>query len=192
MFAPICITLLIWPLHYFITFQTEELSCLSSDSGEFGTELFHHESHERCVNDEQQLESWLCVPPDKNHHFWKSKLMDPMICLVIETENILHVIDLREFAGKSNANVERIKGRIIGNAGRARINMENLTSTHISVYGRTVSIIGNSNKLKLAVDAICAISSGGMHGAVYDKLESANRRTKQEKMLLWENQDVLY
>jgi len=31
-----------------------------------------------------------------------------------------------------------------------------------------------------------------MHGAVYDKLESANRRTKQEKMLLWENQDVLY
>ena len=111
---------------------------------------------------------------------------------LLEDENILHVIDLREFAGKSNANVERIKGRIIGNAGRARINMENLTSTHISVYGRTVSIIGSSNKLKLAVDAICAISSGGMHGAVYDKLESANRRTKQEKMLLWENQDVLY
>jgi ribosomal RNA assembly protein len=83
---------------------------------------------------------------------------------LLEDENILHVIDLREFAGKSNANVERIKGRIIG----------------------------NSNKLKLAVDAICAISSGGMHGAVYDKLESANRRTKQEKMLLWENQDVLY
>ena len=69
---------------------------------------------------------------------------------LLEDENILHVIDLREFAGKSNANVERIKGRIIGNAGRARINMENLTSTHISVYGRTVSIIGNSNKLKLA------------------------------------------
>ena len=111
---------------------------------------------------------------------------------LLEDENILHVIDLREFAGKSNANVERIKGRIIGNAGRARINMENLTSTHISVYGRTVSIIGDSSKLKLAVDAICAISSGGMHGAVYDKLESANRRTKQEKMKLWEDQDVFY
>ena len=111
---------------------------------------------------------------------------------LLEGENTLHVIDLREFAGKSNANVERIKGRIIGNAGRARINMENLTNTHISVYGRTVSIIGDSSKLKLAVDAICAISSGGMHGAVYDKLESANRRTKQEKMQLWEDQDVRY
>jgi len=93
---------------------------------------------------------------------------------LLEGENTLHVIDLREFAGKSNANVERIKGRIIGEGGRARKNMENLTSTHISV------------------DAISAISSGGMHGAVYDKLEAANRRTKQEKMQLWEDQDVFY
>ena len=111
---------------------------------------------------------------------------------LLEGENTLHVIDLREFAGKSNANVERIKGRIIGEGGRARKNMENLTNSHISVYGRTVSIIGDASKLRLVVDAISAISSGGMHGAVYDKLEAANRRTKQEKMQLWEDQDVFY
>jgi len=46
--------------------------------------------------------------------------------------------------------------------------------------------------LRLVVDAISSISSGGMHGAVYDKLEAANRRTKQEKMQLWEDQDVFY
>ena len=45
---------------------------------------------------------------------------------------------------------------------------------------------------EMIVDAISAISSGGMHGAVYDKLEAANRRTKQEKMQLWENQDGFY
>lgn len=111
---------------------------------------------------------------------------------LLDGENTLHVIDLREFAGKSNANIERIKGRIIGEGGRARKNMENLTSTHISVYGRTVSIIGDASKLRLVVDAISTISNGGMHGAVYDKLESANRRTKQEKMQLWEDQDVFY
>ena len=43
---------------------------------------------------------------------------------LLKGENALHVIDLREFAGKSNANVERIKGRIIGEGGRARQNME--------------------------------------------------------------------
>ena len=111
---------------------------------------------------------------------------------LLDGENTLHVIDLREFAGKSSANVERIKGRIIGEGGRARRNMENLSGTHISVYGRTVSIIGDASKLRLTVDAISSISSGSMHGVVYDKLEAANRRTKQEKMQLWEDQDVFY
>ncbi|WP_428325725.1 KH domain-containing protein [Nitrosopumilus sp.] len=111
---------------------------------------------------------------------------------LLKGENTLHVIDLREFAGKSNANVERIKGRIIGEGGRARRNMENLSSTHISVYGKTVSIIGDASKLRLAVDAISSISNGSMHGAVYDKLEAANRKEKQEKMKLWEDQDVFY
>jgi ribosomal RNA assembly protein len=112
--------------------------------------------------------------------------------ILLKGENALHVIDLREFAGKSNANVERIKGRIIGEGGRARRNMENLSGTHISVYGRTVSIIGDSSKLRLAVDAISSISSGSMHGAVYTKLEAANRTAKQERMKLWEDQDVFY
>jgi len=106
---------------------------------------------------------------------------------LLDGENTLHVIDLREFAGKSNANVERIKGRIIGEGGRARRNMENLSGTHISVYGRTVSIIGDSSKLRLAVDAISSISSGSLHGTVYSKLEAANRKEKFEKMKLWED-----
>jgi ribosomal RNA assembly protein len=109
---------------------------------------------------------------------------------LLEGENALHVIDLREFAGKSNANIERIKGRIIGEGGKARKNMENLTGTHISVYGKTVSIIGDTSKLRLVVDAISSISNGSIHGAVYNKLEAANRKNKQEKMQLWENQDV--
>lgn len=111
---------------------------------------------------------------------------------LLKGENALHVIDLREFAGKSNANIERIKGRIIGEGGKARKNMENLTGTHISVYGKTVSIIGDTSKLKLVVDAISSISNGSIHGAVYNKLEAANRKSKREKMQLWENQDVFY
>jgi ribosomal RNA assembly protein len=68
--------------------------------------------------------------------------------------------------------------------------MENLTGTLISVYGKTVSIIGDTTKLRLAVDAIASISSGSMHGAVYNKLETANRKVKEERMKLWEDQNV--
>ena len=109
---------------------------------------------------------------------------------LLKGENSLHVIDLREFAGKSTANIERIKGRLIGEGGKARRNMENLSGTIISVYGKTVSVIGDTSKLRLAVDAISSISSGSMHGAVYNKLESANRREKKERMKLWEDQNV--
>ena len=104
-------------------------------------------------------------------------------------ENALHVIDLREFVGKSRAQVERIKGRIIGE-GKARRNMENLSGTHISVYGRTVAIIGSPTQLKLAVNAISSLSGGSMHGSVYNKLETARRQNKLEKLKLWENQNV--
>lgn len=109
---------------------------------------------------------------------------------LLEEGNSLYVIDLREFAGKSSSNIERIKGRLIGEGGRARRNMENLTKTKISVYGRTASIIGNNTQLKLAINAISSLSSGGMHGAVYGKLEAANRKVKQERMNLWEDQNV--
>lgn len=109
---------------------------------------------------------------------------------LLKGENALHVIDLREFGAKSSSQIERIKGRIIGEGGKARKNMEKLSDTHISVYGRTVSIIGETNKLKLAVDAISAISHGSMHGSVYNKLESARRRNKLEKLKLWEDQNV--
>ena len=109
---------------------------------------------------------------------------------LLKGENTLHVIDLREFVGKSSANIERIKGRLIGEGGKARKNMESLSGTHISVFGKTVSIIGDNTKLKLAVDAISSISNGSMHGSVYSRLEAANRRERQEKMKLWEDQNV--
>ncbi len=109
---------------------------------------------------------------------------------LLKGENTLHVMDLREFGGKSRNQIERIKGRLIGEGGKARKNMENLSGTVISIYGRTVSIIGSTKNLKLAVDAISSISNGSMHGSVYNKLESARRREKIQRLQLWEDQNV--
>ena len=109
---------------------------------------------------------------------------------LLRGENSLHIIDLREFAGKSPEQIERVKGRIIGEGGKARLNIENLTNALVTIYGRTVAIIGEPNQLRLAVDAISSLSSGSMHGPVYSKLESARRREKAEKSQLWEDQNV--
>ena len=109
---------------------------------------------------------------------------------LLDGDRSLHIVDLREFAGKSPSQIGRIKGRIIGERGRARRSMESLTGASISVYGRTVAVIGSAAGLRMAVDAIAALSSGSMHGAVYGRLEAARRRQKAERMILWEGQNV--
>ena len=109
---------------------------------------------------------------------------------LLKGENTLHVINLREFGGKSPEQLERFKGRIIGNGGKARINMENLSNSNITVYGKTVSIIGEPMQLKLAINAIESLLSGSMHGHVYKKIEFARRQEKFARLQLWENQDV--
>ncbi len=110
--------------------------------------------------------------------------------LLLNGENALHVIDLRDFAGKSTSKLERIKGRIIGEGGKARQHMEELSGARISVYGRSVGIIGETNQLKLAINAITDLCCGRVHGAVYSKLEAARRREKRDKLQLWEGQNI--
>ena len=109
---------------------------------------------------------------------------------LLEGENSLHIIDLREFAGKSSSQIERIKGRIIGEGGRVRKNIEELSGASISVYGRTVSIIGEGSQLRSAVHAITSLSSGSTHGKVYNYLQDSRRRLKIEKLQLWEGENV--
>lgn len=110
--------------------------------------------------------------------------------LLMDDGNRLHVMDIRDYAGKSAASMERIRGRIIGEDGRARRNIEQLGHSRISVYGKTVSIIGSEYRMRTIVAAVNSILSGGMHSAAYGKLEAANRRERREKMLLWEGQHV--
>ena len=109
---------------------------------------------------------------------------------LLKGENTLHVINLREFGAKSPEQMERIKGRIIGDGGKARVNMENLSNTNITVYGKTVAVIGEPTQLKLAIDAIESLLSGSMHGYVYKKIEAGRRQEKFARLQLWENQDV--
>lgn len=107
---------------------------------------------------------------------------------LLDPEVTLDVLDLRDFAGKSQNSLERIKGRIIGLNGRSRSVIEELTKCYISVYGRTVAIIGEPTEVKLAKDAIDMLASGSRHRSVYNMLQRARTKRKMDRMLLWEDQ----
>jgi ribosomal RNA assembly protein len=107
------------------------------------------------------------------------RLMDP--------ETSLEVMDLRDF-GKSDNSLERIRGRIIGLNGKSRRVIEELTKCYVSVFGRTVAIIGEVTEVKLAKEAITMLASGSRHRSVYNMLQRARTKRKMDRVLLWEDQ----
>lgn len=91
---------------------------------------------------------------------------------LLEEDNILCIIDLPD-------KPETIKARIIGAEGKARRNLERLTKTRISVYGKTVSIIGNYESVEKAERAVEKLISGSEHRNVYRFLESRKKPEQQ-------------
>lgn len=92
--------------------------------------------------------------------------------LLYSEENMLDVINLTDFIGKREKALERLKSRLIGARGKARFNIEESTKTKISIYGKTVSIIGPHEGVALARQAIEKLISGRQHKAVYNFLNS--------------------
>ncbi len=107
---------------------------------------------------------------------------------LLDPETTLEVLDLRDYAGKSENSLERIRGRIIGLDGKSRRTIEELTKSYISVYGRTVAIIGDVGEAKLAKDAVDMLASGSRHRSVFNMLQRARTKKKMDRMLLWEDQ----
>ncbi len=98
--------------------------------------------------------------------------------LLLKMDYTLEIIDLKDVAGKNKNLLERIKGRVIGTEGKSREEMERLTDTYISVYGKTIGIIGEVEQVSLAREAVAMLVSGSMHKTVYQFLE----RKKKEKL----------
>jgi len=67
--------------------------------------------------------------------------------------------------------VKRLMGRVIGRKGASRRIIEQSTGAFLSVYGKTVSIIGKWEQVAKAREAVEALLAGRKHGGVYRKLE---------------------
>lgn len=98
----------------------------------------------------------------------------------------LLVIDLREIIGRSTSDIKRVKGRVIGRAGKTRRIIEELTETRISVLGHTISIIGKIESVEIAKEAIMMLIKGSQHSTVNRFLHRKRRTLKRKMLELWE------
>jgi ribosomal RNA assembly protein len=91
---------------------------------------------------------------------------------------MLDVIDLSSIV-ESPPQLERVRGRVIGRGGRSREQIENMTATTLSVYGKTVAIIGEADQVKTARTAIEMLINGVSHEAVFAFLDRKKREAKK-------------
>ena len=106
--------------------------------------------------------------------------------LVRDEEAILGIIDLRTVFGKSESDIRRVKGRIIGMNGKTRKIIEGLTEADVVVYGYTVGIIGKIEQVEAAREAIQMLIRGSLHSTVYRFLHRKRRELKKRMLELWE------
>jgi len=118
--------------------------------------------------------------------------MNPEKALKIfsEEDAALHVIDLKYLLGPSRDNLVRVKGRLIGEKGKARKLIEELTNTVISISEHTVAIAGKLENVEVARRAIEMLISGSPHGVVWSYLYTVRRKLKRRGFALWEPKTV--
>lgn len=104
---------------------------------------------------------------------------------LIEDDIVLEIIDLEDYYGKSESSLKRVRGRIIGKNGMTRKIIENMTNSYVSVYGRTVSIVGEFEDVADAKRAVEMLMQGCMHSTMYKFLENLRKKKKVERKSLW-------
>ena len=106
---------------------------------------------------------------------------------VLDEDQILVVIDLKQYVGPHPNHITRIKGRIIGEKGKARKNIEEMTGTYISVHDTYVAIIGDYESATAAREAIEMLIQGRQHSTVYKYRDRIMARIKRQKLQqLWQ------
>ena len=104
---------------------------------------------------------------------------------LLDEDVYLRVIDLEEYVTTPNQ-VRRVKGRVIGEGGKTRRNIEELTDTYVSVMGDTISIIGELENQEVAISAVLRLLRGAEHSSVYRYLNEQRRTLKRRRAVeLW-------
>lgn len=104
---------------------------------------------------------------------------NPEIALrLLKQDFVLELVQMSEFV-KSKDSMIRLKGRVIGKAGKARETIEELTECSISVYGKTIAIIGFCDDVSVCKRAVESLLSGSPHASIYKWLEKNRKATRQ-------------
>jgi ribosomal RNA assembly protein len=99
---------------------------------------------------------------------------DEALTLLDDDVMLFETIDIQRAARNDN-DLRRQKGRLIGEDGRTRELMEELTGSTIVIDGTTLGVIGRPKQVDIVRSAAEMLLDGAPHGAVYSFLERKRR-----------------
>ncbi|MFW5746300.1 MAG: KH domain-containing protein [Nanoarchaeota archaeon] len=102
--------------------------------------------------------------------------------LLLRQDYTFELIQLKDYSPHQN-HQQRIKGRVIGRAGKTRHLIEQLTDVFVTIYGKTIGIIGPIENVTVAGRAIDMLLSGSPHANVYKWLEQKRKTLKRIEMV---------
>jgi len=90
---------------------------------------------------------------------------------LLRDDTYLAVLDIKQVTGhRAKDALWRIRSRVIGERGRARARLEDLSGCSVSVYGSTVALIGQEAQIDRASRAVQLLLKGSEHSAVFHYL----------------------
>ncbi|MBT7903396.1 RNA-processing protein [Candidatus Woesearchaeota archaeon] len=103
--------------------------------------------------------------------------------LLLKGDYTFDMVNIQDYTGKSKKDSLRLKGRVIGTEGKSRRHIEDLTETNISVYGKTIAIIGRAEDTNIARKAVESLLAGSAHTSVYKWLEKKKKEKERNNFL---------
>ena len=100
---------------------------------------------------------------------------------ILKSDYAFEILNIADYVGKSDKTARRLKSRVIGTEGKTRTYIENTTETSLSVYGKTISIIGEAENVMLARRAIESLLAGATHASVYKWLERKRKELERQR-----------
>ncbi|OVE83368.1 KH domain-containing protein [Natronolimnobius baerhuensis] len=104
---------------------------------------------------------------------------DAALRLLEDEMMMFDVVDI-DAASRNKNDLQRQKGRLIGEDGRTRELMEELAGADIVIYGTTLGMIGTPEQVDAARTAAEMLLDGAPHGTVYSFLEDRHNEMKHQ------------
>lgn len=103
---------------------------------------------------------------------------NPLIAMQLLNDNIIfELIDISDYA-KTQKDIIRLRGRAIGENGKCRTLISKLLKVDISVYGKTVGIIGGYEDVDIAKRAMDKLLKGSTHGKVFSFVQEQKKNLR--------------